>query len=274
MERRRNTAPRGYTVKELGALAGVSVRTLHHYHTIGLLRPDHVGTNGYRYYGREELLRLQEILVLRELDLSLTLIAQVLDADDRDRVARLAAHRDRLVSEAARRRRLIDTLDQTIEHLKGRRAMTDEELYDGLSPERQANYEAWLTERYGDDMPMRIDAARRKMIVNPNGKVGLGPEAVAELARIESALVVAFETGVDPRAPDLAPILEDHRAWVANRWGWPCDADAYTGLAELYLAHPDFVARFEALAPGFSVFLTDAMKSHMIGKQQDFTGAG
>ena len=67
-----------YTVSEVAAMAGVSVRTMHHYHEVGLLRPAHVGENSYRYYGREELLRLQRILIHRELGLPLAEIAAIL----------------------------------------------------------------------------------------------------------------------------------------------------------------------------------------------------
>lgn len=140
--------------------------------------------------------------------------------------------------------------------------MTDEDLYDGFSPERQTDYEAWLIERHGDDMPARIEAARRAIVETPDGKLGLAPEIMADLESLEGALVAAFEAGTHPGAEALAPHLEEHRDWVAQRWGRPCDARAYQGLADLYLAHPDFVARYEALAAGFSAFLTDAMTAH------------
>lgn len=77
----------GYTVKQVAKLSGVSVRTLHHYDEIGLLKPESVGANGYRYYGQDELLRLQQILFHRELGFPLAEIARVLDAPDFDRVA-------------------------------------------------------------------------------------------------------------------------------------------------------------------------------------------
>ena len=253
-------------VKTLARLAGVSVRTLHHYDAVGLLKPDHVGANGYRYYGREQLLRLQEILVLRELDMGLAEIADVLDAEGPDRAVRLGAHRDRLVADAERRARLIATLDRTIEHLDGGQDMTDEDLYDGIAPEAQAEYEAWLIRQYGGDMPARIAAARRSVVEMPGGRTGLAPKAMDALARFERALVEAFENGTASDAPELAPLLSDHRDWVAAQWGRPCDRNAYAGLADLYLSHPDFVARYEALSPGFSAFITDAMKAYSVAE--------
>src|ERR1700759_4025691 len=108
-----------YTVKQVAELSGVSIRTLHHYDQIGLLKPASVGENGYRYYGREELLRLQQILLHRELEFPLDPIGQVLDQPGVARVAALRRHRDRLAGEVKRYRRLLKTLDDTLAAIEG-----------------------------------------------------------------------------------------------------------------------------------------------------------
>src|ERR1700730_16596985 len=138
-----------YTVKQVAKLSGVSVRALHHYDEIGLLKPAHVGANGYRYYGRDELLRLQQILFHRELGFPLDEIRQVLNAPEFDRVAALRAHRERLMGEVRRYRRLLRTLDATLAALEGDSDMDDKAMYRGFSPEKQAEYEAWLVSRLG-----------------------------------------------------------------------------------------------------------------------------
>src|ERR1700690_1634694 len=96
-----------YTVKQLSRLAGVSVRTLHYYDEIGLLKPDAIRPNGYRQYGDQALLRLQQILFYRELDLGLEAIKAMLDRPDFDAVAALAPHRLSLRGRAKRLERLI-----------------------------------------------------------------------------------------------------------------------------------------------------------------------
>src|ERR1700746_3216572 len=101
-----------YTVKALAKLSGVSVRTLHHYDQIGLLKPACVGANGYRYYGREEMLRLQQILFHRELEFPLEAIAAVLARPDFDRMEALRRHRETLAAKADRYRKLLKTLDR------------------------------------------------------------------------------------------------------------------------------------------------------------------
>ncbi|MGZ3173421.1 MAG: MerR family transcriptional regulator, partial [Croceibacterium sp.] len=91
-----------YTVKQLAHLSGVSVRTLHHYDQIGLLKPAFTGENRYRYYGREKLLRLQDILFHRELGVPLADIARLLEAKDRDRLAILVEYREILAERVKR----------------------------------------------------------------------------------------------------------------------------------------------------------------------------
>src|SRR6478752_2805719 len=130
-----------YTVKQLARLSGVSVRTLHHYDEIGLLKPSFIGENRYRYYGREELLRLQDILFHRELGVPLHEIALLLDATGRDRLTILREHRARLAERVERSRQLLTTIDRTIAELSGDGTMDDKELYQGFSPEKQAEHE-------------------------------------------------------------------------------------------------------------------------------------
>src|SRR5687767_5317441 len=108
-----------YTVKQLARLSGVAVRTLHHYDEIGLLKPAFLGENRYRYYGREELLRLQDILFHRELGVPLQEIAKLLELQSEDRVAILREHRAWLAQRIERSRELLRTIDRTIAELNG-----------------------------------------------------------------------------------------------------------------------------------------------------------
>ena len=138
--------------------------------------------------------------------------------------------------------------------------MATEDLYAPFTPEKQAEYEAWLIDRYGSGMAEAVARAKAAQAVDP---VAFSGEAVAELREIETALVSAMEQGLE--GPALAALLDRHRAWVAGMWRAECSPEAYTGLADLYLSHPDFVARYEALGEGFSVWLPAAMKVYAAG---------
>lgn len=243
-----------FTVGQLARLSGVSVRTLHHYDAIGLLRPQRVRTNGYRTYTGDDLLKLQEILFYREVEMPLGTIAEVLGTGDR--VARLTRHRAVLLAKAERAKRLLDTLDATLKHIKGQREMTFADLYVPFPPERQNAYEQEMMDRNGPAMAQHIDTSKRAI-----ADLGGAEVAAERMKGVEASLVALFEAASAP-AEALTRTLEEHRALVTAFWGRPCDGQAYEGLADLYADHPDFRARYERLSPGFSVWLPQAMRAH------------
>ena len=122
-----------YTVKQVAAMSGVSVRTLHFYDETGLLKPARHGAHGYRFYEEPQLLILQQILFYRELGIELKQIKRILSRADFEKVAALESHREVLREDVSRTRRLLQTIERTIEHLKGTRKMKGEEMFAGFS---------------------------------------------------------------------------------------------------------------------------------------------
>ncbi|HRD28786.1 MAG TPA: MerR family transcriptional regulator [Caulobacter sp.] len=245
-----------YTVRQVARMSGVSVRALHHYDQIGLLRPASVGENGYRYYGREELLRLQQILFHRELEFPLEAIRAVLAAPDFDRLEALRRHRTRLAAEARRYRRLLRTLDETLAALEGDATMDDKTLYQGFAPEKQADHEAWLVDRYGDRAQAEIDHGKTVM---KGWKAEDFAGFAAEVEAIEAALADAMADGLPPDSAAVIAIVRRHHAWVARSWKAPPTRDAYLGLGQMYGDHPDFRSRYEDRAAGLLEYLQAAM---------------
>src|ERR1700730_18418323 len=115
-----------YTVNKLAQMSEVSIRTLRFYDQIGLLKPAYHGSNGYRYYEEEQLLMLQQILFFKELGFELKQIQKILKRSDFDKIVALSSHRQILQKNLARTRKLIKTIDETIEHLKGTKKMKEE----------------------------------------------------------------------------------------------------------------------------------------------------
>src|SRR5690606_12824607 len=136
-----------YTVKQLADLSGVSVRTLHHYDEAGLLKPGSRTAAGYRLYGEAELLRLQQILFYRMLELPLREIQGLLDAPEFDTLEALTQHRETLLLRKREMETMLATVDKTIRKLKGEIMMSDEELYAGF-PEDARKYRAEAVEKY------------------------------------------------------------------------------------------------------------------------------
>src|SRR5882672_6371148 len=122
-----------YTVKQVAAMSGVSVRTLHFYDETGLLKPAYHRSNGYRFYEEPQLLTLQQILFYRELGFELKQIKRILGRADFAIIAALRSHRQVLQKDLARTRRLVATIDKTIQHLKGTRKMKGKEMFAGFS---------------------------------------------------------------------------------------------------------------------------------------------
>ena len=120
------SAEMAYTVKQVAAMSGVSVRTLHFYDETGLLKPAYHGANSYRFYEEPQLLTLQQILFYRELGFELKEIKRILDRPDFQNVAALESHRQVLEKNLTRTRSLIETIDKTIQHLKGTKKMKNE----------------------------------------------------------------------------------------------------------------------------------------------------
>jgi DNA-binding transcriptional MerR regulator len=247
----------GYTVKQVASISGVSVRTLHHYDAIGLLKPDSVGANGYRYYGRDELLRLQQILFHRELGFSLDEIRRALDAPDFDRAAALKRHREKLLADAQRCRRLVRTIDETLAALQGATKMKDRNLYRGFSAEKQAEHEAWLIERYGEGMRPRIAQSKRAAAALDPGQIeDLGREGKA----VENDLLEAYQAAFPAGSAAVAALIRRHHAWVSRAWNRRAMAQEFTGLGQLYLEHPEMRRRYEDRAPGFTEWMAESMR--------------
>src|SRR5882757_1178769 len=153
-----------WSTAQVARMAKVTSRTLRHYDEIGLLPPARTGGNGYRYYEQEQLLRLQRILLLRELGLGLDKVAEIVDARH-DQVEALRQHHKWLLAEQKRYAQLARTVSDTITRLEGGSTVKPEELFEGfdLDSEKQRGYEADLRARYGEGVQASIDESRQRM---------------------------------------------------------------------------------------------------------------
>ncbi|MBP6177199.1 MAG: MerR family transcriptional regulator, partial [Anaerolineales bacterium] len=148
-----------FTVKQLSKMAGVTPRTLHHYDDIGLLKPSQVGENGYRYYGEEALIKLQQILFYRELDFPLEEIRRIMGRRDFDLLGALQSHREALQKKSARLSQLLATVDNTIQHIQGEKLMSQKDLFEGFSEEEQEKYAQEAEQMYD---PETVRESNRK----------------------------------------------------------------------------------------------------------------
>ncbi|ONI82442.1 MerR family transcriptional regulator [Saccharothrix sp. ALI-22-I] len=245
-----------WSIAQVARMSKVTSRTLRHYDAIGLLEPAWIGGNGYRYYEREQLLRLQQILLLRDLGLGLDTVAEVLDGRHRT-VDVLRNHARWLATEQERLASLAKTVSRTIEELEGGSRMKMEELFDGFDADRQARYEAELVERYGEHMQEHIDQSKRRM---RDWTKADADGFMAEWQAIYQAYAELFDAGVAVDAPRVLDVTDRHYRWICR--SWTPNRESYTGLGQLYVDSPDFKAQFDAHAEGFAEYVRDAIAAY------------
>jgi DNA-binding transcriptional MerR regulator len=234
-------------IRQASKKTGVTSRTLRHYDAIGLLAPAETAHDGRRYYGEPELLRLQHILVLKELGVDLATIARILDADPGHAVGLLKDHLAALTKERDRYARLATTVGRTIDHLEKGTAMTADEMFEGF---QHARYEPEARERWGDDAVDRSNANWAAL-----GKDGQQRHLDAHREVVE-ALGAAIRVGFTPDSDEVQEIVARHYAWVSLFW--TPTAETYTGLTQMYVDDERFRRNYDEVAPGAAALLRDA----------------
>ena len=242
-----------YTVKQISDLAGVSNRTLHYYDEIGLLKPTRVGDNNYRYYDEAALLRLQQILFYREMDLELEQIRLILDEPGFDLVSALQKHRQALEKKTTRARNLIKTVDATIMHLLGEVKMSKKNIFEGFSEEKQKEYEEQAKQEWGKE-----NVERSIKLWNSYSEERK-QEIMQEGSQVYLDLIANMEKG--PKSETVQQILV---RWHEHlHYFYEPSLEVLRGLGTMYDDHPDFNATFTAMHPDLPPFLKEAINFYV-----------
>jgi len=247
-----------FTVKQLSKLAGVTPRTLHHYDAIGLLKPSRIGDNGYRYYGEESLLRLQQILFYRELDIPLDDIKKIMGRRDFDVLGALQGHKDALHNQVARLNRLIQTVDNTINHLKGNKTMSEKGLFEGFTEEEQEKYALEAEQMYNPEI---VRASNRKWKSYSAAKKDA---IMAEGKAIYMDMVAAMPMGAGSK--EVQAVVERWRKHMD--YFWTPNLDQLLGLANGYNDDPRFKANFDKMHPQLAEFMREAVGMYVTKRKK------
>jgi DNA-binding transcriptional MerR regulator len=245
-----------YTVGEVARLSHVSVRTLHHYDEIGLLVPSGRSQAGYRLYSADDLRRLQQILLYRELEFGLDEIADMLadaDADTDDHLRRqhrlMRARRDRVIA-------LLGAIEREMEARKMGMALTPEEQLEIFGTDKMEEYAAEAEERWGETDAWR-ESRRRTAAYTKQDWITIKAEADANIA----AFADAIRAGESPTGAVAMDLAEAHRQHLV-RWFYDCGYGMHRGLAELYISDPRYMASYDEIEPGFSQYVHDAIMAN------------
>ena len=239
-------------------MAGVTPRTLHHYDDIGLLKPSRVGDNGYRYYGEEALLKLQQILFYRELEFPLEEIRRIMGRRDFDVLDALQSHKEALQNQAARLNRLLATVDNTIQHLKGEKLMSQKGLFEGFSEEEQEKYAQEAEQMYD---PETVRESNRKW------KSYSAAEKEAILA--EGKSIYLDLAGAMSKGAASAQVQAVITRWHKHmQYFWSPNDEQLLGLADLYNNDPRFRENYEKVAPNLSEFMREAVTVYVESRKK------
>jgi len=246
-----------FTVKQLSKLAGVTPRTLHHYDEIGLLKPSRVGDNGYRYYGEDAILRLQQILFYRELDIPLDDIKKIMAESRFDVLGALQSHKEALSKQVEGLNRLLHTVDNTINHLKGNTIMSEKGLFEGFTEEEQEKYVLEAEQMYD---PETVRESNRKWKEYSAAKK---ESILAEGKTIYLDMIAGMPKGAESK--EVQAIVERWRKHMD--YFWTPNLDQLLGLANGYNDDPRFKANFDNMHPQLAAFMREAVKVYVAGKK-------
>lgn len=238
-----------YTINELAKLSNVTTRTLRYYDQLGLLIPAQIGHNGYRYYNRENLLRLQQILFFRELDVPLKEIQILIDGPNFDLVDALQKHRNALEKRAKRVKTLIETIDQTIATFKGEWIMNEKDYFEGFD---ENQYAEEAQQRWGNT-PQYAESQQKWGSLSKQEK---------EAVKVKSAQLTARMAGKDANAkpddPDVQAAVAEYHAFINDNF-YSCDVAFMRGLADMWESDPLFAANYEKIRKGGAAFVKQAV---------------
>lgn len=240
------------TIGEVARFAGITVRTLHHYDDIGLLKPSERRANGYRGYSADDISRLLQILAYREFDLGLDEIGQLLD-ERSSTVETLRHARRRVDVQLGRLERIAATLDAAIESERKGTIMTPEEklrAFGDFDPEVHADE---VKERWGNT-DAYVESARRTGSYTPDDWQQLSSEA----DDVNAALLGLIDAGIPAHSAHAAALVDAHRAHI-TKWFYACSPEIHAGLGQMYVADERFRTAIDKAGEGLAEYLSAAI---------------
>ncbi|MEU6036274.1 MerR family transcriptional regulator [Actinomadura sp. NPDC047616] len=245
-------APEELTVGRAAALVGVSVKTLHHWDAIGLVRPSGRTWAGHRVYSGDDVARMHRVLVYRELGFPLAEIGRILDDPDADARDHLRRQRAQLVERISRLRKMVDAVDRMLEASGRGMRLTPEEQVEIFGDDWQPAWIEEAEERWGDSAQWAQYAERAAGMTPRDWK-----DVKAATDALHADLAAARRAGVTPGSDEANALAERHRALLSRYFD--CTHSMQVCIGRRYVGEPGFADYYDALAPGLTVWLRDVI---------------
>ncbi len=246
----------GYSVGQVAALSGVTVRTLHHYDQIGILSPGRQSLNGYRRYEDGDLDKLRQIMFYRELGFPLEEVAAILKDAPADQSVHLRRQHRLLRDRIARLERIVVVVEKEMEARQMGISLTPEERFEVFGDFAPEDYAEEAEQRWGETDAYRQSQRRVATYTKEDWR-----KLKAQGADIDRRLAAALEGGVAADSEEAMGLAEEHRMHI-TRWFYDCGYDIHRGLGDMYVGDPRFTARYEEIAPGLAQFLRAAIHAN------------
>jgi DNA-binding transcriptional MerR regulator len=243
-------------VGEVAALAGVTVRTLHHYDRIGLLAPSERTAAGYRRYTPADLDRLHQVLVYRELGFPLEEVATLLDDPDADPAAHLRRQHRLLRDRLERTQAMVAAVEKEMEARQMGISLTPEERFEVFGDGFSEEYAAEAEERWGDTEAW-AQSQRRTAAYTKEDWVRIKEEG----DDVERRFAEALEAGVPADSERAMDMAEEHRQHI-TRWFYDCPPGMHAGIGRMYVEDERFTAHYEQRAPGLAQYVSTAVQAN------------
>lgn len=240
-----------YSVSKTAKLSGVSVRTLHYYDEIGLLCPSKVSDTGYRYYGEEELSKLQQIMFFKELDFSLQEIKDIINSSGYKKEEALTRQKELLILKKNRLEKVINLLEAS---LKGEKNMDFNEFDMSEIDEAKQKYTEEARQRWGETHAYKQSYSKTSRYTKEdweriNKKYG---QILEEFAAIRGEL---------PGNPEVRKLVKMWQDFITESY-YDCSDEILKGLGEMYVADERFKKNLDKYGEGTAEFMSKAIKEY------------
>ena len=237
-------------IKEFAKLCGVSVRTLHYYDEIGLLKPAFVDEqNSYRFYDEKSLMRIQEILFFKELDFPLKSISEILSSPDYDKQKALKEQRKLLILKKQRLERIIDALDNA---QKGKITMNAFDKNDYDTARKQ--YEIEAKERYG-----KTDAYKEHEQKTASYSKDKWQQVNDGLNAVLAEFAECLKNGQAPDCDEAQSLVKNLQNYITENF-YTCTNEILKGLGQMYVADERFKENIDKHFEGTAQFISIAIE--------------
>ncbi|MGL4569507.1 MAG: MerR family transcriptional regulator [Clostridium sp.] len=245
-----------YTVKDIKSIAKVSVRTLHYYDEIGLLKPSSISESGYRLYDDSKLYRLQQILFFKELKFSLKEIREMLDSNGFDRKHALEMQKELLFKEKKRIEDIIESLDKSLCEIRGGEKVSKKEMFNGFDiteiEKHKEKYAKETKEKYGES-----DAYKESQEKTSKYKKEDWQDVYKDMESIFKSIGDNMDKGVD--SLEVQELVGKWRRFISNKF-YNCTLEIFKGLGQMYIQDERFTKNIDRTKEGLSAFLSEAIE--------------